>query len=111
MPGAIFAASARTESMPGATTRAILSAPAVRAVSSAWPSIERQATACSTFGTAERMRTPLPAARMTIKRGWLGISNVQATVCVAAVLYPLGNLHAGFATASPGLGLHGLDEP
>ena len=84
MPGATLAASARTASMPGATTRASLSAPAARAVASAWASIERPAMACSTFGTLERMRTPLPAARTTIRRGWVVMSDVQATVRVAA---------------------------
>ena len=83
---------------PPAASRA---APAARAVASACASIERPAMACSTLGTLERMRTPLPAARTTIRRGWVVMSVVQATVGVAAAhVCPRlpRNLRAGTAT-------------
>ena len=79
------ASAARTPAMSGAIVarlgahrlhagrhhqRRAASAPAARAVASACASIERPAMACSTLGTLERMRTPLPAARTTISRGW-----------------------------------------
>ena len=74
MPGATLAASARTASMPGATTRASLAAPAEWAMASTCASIDRPAMPCRTLGIAERMRTPLPAARTTIRSGCSVIS-------------------------------------
>ena len=50
-PARRVSASARTASMPGATTTASRVAPAARAVASTCASIERPAMACSTFGT------------------------------------------------------------
>ena len=47
---------------PGPTTTAVAVPPAARTAASTWASSERPATACSTFGRAERMRVPSPAA-------------------------------------------------
>ena len=69
VPGATRSASARTASMPGPTTTAMRSAPSSAAPASAWASIERPPTGCSTLGSVERMRTPLPAARTTTRSG------------------------------------------
>jgi hypothetical protein len=55
-------ASAATASPPAPTTTAIVVLPALATASSTWASSDRPAIACSTFGRAERMRVPSPAA-------------------------------------------------
>ena len=64
-PGAISARCSSTASRPAPTTTTVCAAPSGSAAASTWPSIERPPTRCSTFGVAERMRVPWPAARTT----------------------------------------------
>ena len=68
-PAPCASASARTASMSGPTTTDRASAPSCCATASTWPSIERPAILCSTLGSADFMRVPLPAARTTTSRG------------------------------------------
>ena len=47
-----------------AKLRRIIDDPAARATAIAWPSIGRPAISCRTFGTADFIRVPLPAAKI-----------------------------------------------
>ena len=60
-----------TASASGPTTTAIRVAPAASAAASTWPSIGSPPTGCITFGMADLMRVPSPAARMIGKAGSL----------------------------------------
>jgi hypothetical protein len=53
-------------------TTAARSTPLARTLARTWPSMERPARACRTFGSADFMRVPSPAARTTAVTG-LGI--------------------------------------
>ena len=55
--------------MPGPITTASDCGASSRASASTWPSIERPAILCSTFGSADFMRVPSPAARTTMSSG------------------------------------------
>ena len=65
---------------PGPTTTAAASVPAPRTAASTCASIERPAIGCSTFGNAERMRVPSPAASTIARQVRLLIGNPGA-VC------------------------------
>ena len=71
--------SARTVGISGPTTTAVAVLPAAAAVVNTWPSSDLPATACITFGIADFIRVPLPAARTTVSRGR------EATVVMVAV--------------------------
>ena len=60
--GSTCRASVPTASASGPITTAVSVQPASRTAPSTWASSERPPIACSTFGRAERMRVPSPAA-------------------------------------------------
>jgi hypothetical protein len=62
--GAIEPIAVRTDSCPGPVTIATSVDPASSAARTTCPTMGSPPTACSTFGVAERMRVPSPAARM-----------------------------------------------
>src|ERR1700747_1536072 len=51
--------------MPGAVTTAVRAQPSGSRLASTWPIMDRPAMGCSTFGKADFIRVPLPAASMT----------------------------------------------
>jgi hypothetical protein len=60
--GSTRLASVATASLSGPTTTAVAVAPASETAASTWASNDRPAILCNTFGRAERMRVPSPAA-------------------------------------------------
>ncbi len=86
--GAARETNARTASAPGATTTAIDVAPPSSAAFSTWPIIGSPPTLCSTFGMADFMRVPSPAARMIARQVRFAI--------VASLVRPVRGIAASF---------------
>src|SRR5947209_7785255 len=88
--------SSATVSESGPTTTATASVPAPRTAANTCASIDRPAIGCSTFGSAERMRVPSPAASTIARQVRLLIgSQILSVAAVILVQSDLGKVHSG----------------
>src|SRR5256885_14631606 len=94
--GSVRRASSATAPESDPTTTATASVPAPRTAINTCASIDRPAIECSTFGNAERMRVPSPAASAIARQVRLLIGNQPLSVtALISGRGRLGKVHSG----------------